>query len=390
MYYDYYLYYLSYLSSVYNGYPLIIRITVVMVMVLAAITLFGVFRLLYIGYRMNRKEKTKKGTRDHFEEKLTFVMRNKVNYEVEEIQELLQYDTNRAKRWKSDVLTDIVLTVKNSVYKEGELNEINYKNCIEALRLMGFWEKRIRTSGPDKRKEALQIVGAIDNGINSGILSKSTFHKNKHLRKTARDLHTSQDSYNPFRFMEENFDEAFTQLDKLRLHSTLIKRSKEGRLPNLLRWINNSKNPNYIVFILREVGFFKQYEAAPTLMEMLDRQENRDVRAQVILTLGELGYLECASSLIERFHLETNVVREAIITTMGNLQARENLDFLVEAYRSTEDVNSKLIIARSIKSHGEYGNQELLRLQQEAYVKANENENTLLNQVFSETAILPV
>ncbi|MDR2283582.1 MAG: hypothetical protein LBE37_10250, partial [Sphingobacterium sp.] len=38
MYYDYYLYYLSYLSSLYNGYPLIIRITVVMVMALAAIT----------------------------------------------------------------------------------------------------------------------------------------------------------------------------------------------------------------------------------------------------------------------------------------------------------------------------------------------------------------
>ncbi|WP_144062801.1 HEAT repeat domain-containing protein [Sphingobacterium paucimobilis] len=390
MYYDYYLYYLSYLSSLYNGYPLIIRITVVMVMVLATITLFGVFRLLYIGFQINRKDKTKRNTQEHFEEKLTFVMRNKVNYEVDEIQELLQYDTSKAKRWKSDVLTDVVLTVKNAVYKEGELNEINYKNCIEALRLMGFWEKRIRTSGPDKRKQALQVVGAIDNGVNSGILSKSTFHKNKHLRKTARDLHTSQDSYNPFRFMEENFDEAFTQLDKLRLHSTLIKRSKEGRLPNLLRWINNSKNPNYIVFILREVGFFNQYEAAPTLMEMLDRQENRDVRAQIILTLGELGYLECAPRLIQRFHLETNVVREAIITTMGRLHGSTNLRFLVDTYSGTEDINSKLVIARAIKSHGEQGNRELLRLQQEAHVQSNENENTLLNQVFSETAILPV
>lgn len=390
MYYDYYLYYLSYLSSLYNGYPLIIRITVVMVMVLAAITLFGVFRLLYIGYRINRKEKTKRNTEGHFEEKLTFIMRNKVNYEVDEIQELLQYDTSKAKRWKADVLTDVVLTVKNSIYKEGELNEINYKNCIEALRLMGFWEKRIRTSGPDRRKEALQVVGAMDNGVNSGILSKSTFHKNKHLRKTARDLHTSQDSYNPFRFMEENFDEAFTQLDKLRLHSTLIKRSKEGRLPNLLRWINNSKNPNYIVFILREVGFFKQYEAAPTLMGMLDRQENRDVRAQIILTLGALEYIESASTLIDRFHLETNVVREAIITTMGHLQGAESLRFLVEAYRSTEDVNSKLVIARAIKNHGVQGNQELVRLQHEAHIQSNENENMLLNQVFSEAAILPV
>ncbi len=390
MYYDYYLYYLSYLSSLYNGYPLIIRATVVMVMVLSAITLFGVLRLLYIGYKINRRDKRRKDTKDHFEEKLTFVMKNKVNYDVEEIQELLEYDVNKTKKWKTDVLTDLVLSVKNSVYKQNELNELNYKNCLEALRLMGFWEKRIRTSSPDRRKEALQVVGAMDNGVNSGILSKSTFHKNIHLRKTARDLHTSQDSYHPFRFMEENFDEAFTQLDKLRLHSTLVKRSKEGKLPNLLRWINNSKNPNYIIFILREVGFFKQYETAPTLMRMLDKQENRDVRGQIILTLGELGYQECAPALIERFTLESNIVRESIITTMGRLEGMENLSFLVEAYRSTEDINSKLIIARAIKNHGKQGDEELQNLRQEAHVQANENENILLSQVFSEQAILPV
>lgn len=75
---------------------------------------------------------------------------------------------------------------------------------------------------------------------------------------------------------------------------------------------------------------------------------------------------------------------------MGHLQGGESLRFLVEAYRSTEDVNSKLVIARAIKNHGEQGNQELLRLQQEAHVQSNENENTLLNQVFSEAVVLPV
>ena len=95
---------------------------------------------------------------------------------------------------------------------------------------MGFWEKRIRYSSYDKKKEALLVIGEFDNGVNTGILSKSMFHKNKEIRKVARDLYTKLDRYNPFRFMEENFDEEFTQLDKLRLHSTLIKRSNEGRL----------------------------------------------------------------------------------------------------------------------------------------------------------------
>jgi len=212
MYYDYYLYYLSYFSSLYNGYPLIIRVTVVMVTLLIAITVFGFIRLLVIGYRINKRDKRRQAAQAHFEDKLTFVMKSRTNYDIEEVQELLQYDVKKTKNWKSDILTDIVLSVKNAVYKQGELNEINYRNCLEALRLMGFWEKRIRTSSLDKRRQALQIVGQMDNGVNSGVLTKSTFHKNKYLRKTARDLHTSQDNYQPFKFMEENFDEAFTHL----------------------------------------------------------------------------------------------------------------------------------------------------------------------------------
>lgn len=390
MYYDYYLYYLSYFSSLYNGYPLIVRITVIMVMALVAITLFGLARLLFVGYKINRRDKRKRAIKAHFEDKLTFVMKSKTNYDLEEVKELLQYDVKKTKYWKSDILTDIVLTVKNTVYKEGILNEINYKNCLEALRLMGFWEKRIRSSGLEKRREALQIVGQMDNGVNTGILSKSTFHKNKYLRKTARDLHTSQDSYNPFRFMEENFDEAFTQLDKLRLHSTLIKRSREGKLPNLLRWINNSKNPSYIIFILREVAFFKQQEAGQTLLFMLDKQENRDVRAQIILTLGDLAYIPSIAPLQDRFPLESTVVREAIIVTMGKMKESEVLVFLIDVYEATEDANLKLVIARAIKNFDQDGDRTLRQLQQKAQSKEKSREGTLLEQVISEKIILSV
>lgn len=390
MYYDYYLYYLSYFSSLYNGYPLIIRVTVVMVTILIAITVFGFIRLLIMGYKINRRDKRRAAAQSHFGDKLTFIMKSKTLYDIEEVKELLQYDVKRTKNWKSDILTDIVLSVKNSVYKQGELNEINYRNCLEALRLMGFWEKRIRTSGLDKRREALQIVGQMDNGVNSGILSKSTFHKNKYLRKTARDLHTSQDNYNPFKFMEENFDEAFTQLDKLRLHSTLVKRSRENKLPNLLRWINNSKNPSYIVFILREVAFFNQQEAAPTLMTMLDRNENRDIRAQIILTIGALGYKEAIPNLKERFALESVSVREAIITTMGKIQESDVLSFLVQTYESTDDANLKFSIARAIKKYDVEGDRTLRLLQKEALTNDKSREGTLLEQVISENTVLSV
>ncbi|KKO89234.1 hypothetical protein AAW12_24300 [Sphingobacterium sp. Ag1] len=384
MYYDYYLYYVSYLGALYNGYPLVIRMTVVLVMVLFAVILFGIVRLLFIGYKINKVERQRKKTREHFEERLAFVLKSEKNYEIGEIQELLRYDVAKSRKWKTDVLTDLVLSVKNESAKSGNLNEMNYKYCLEALRLMGFWEKRMRTPSLSKRREALQVVGEIDNGVNSGILSKSMFHKDKDLRKTARNLYASQDSYTPFRFMEENFDVAFTQLDKLRLHATLVKKSKEVPLPNLLRWVNNSKNVQYIKFIIQEIGFFNQKDACPTLITMLDVQENRDIRSQIILTLGDLGYQECISTLIGRFYLESTSVRESIIKTMGKLKGEQALNFLTDAYCLTEDENLKMLVARSIRSQGKEGDLLLLHLQEEAVLQSREKERLLLSQIFSE------
>lgn len=388
MYYDYYLYYFSYLSALFNGYPLIIRLTVVMVMVLAVIILFGLIQLIFVGYRTNRKDKRKKNVKSYFEEKLLFIMKNNSDYDTQEIQELLHYDVSKTRKWKPEDLTDIVLSVKDKVEKEGLLNESNYKNCLQALSIMGFWENRIKHSSLNKRREALQVVGKIDNGVSTGMLSKSTFHKNKDLRKTARDLYTGNDHNNPFKFMEENFDNSFTNLDKLRLHSTLIKRDKEVKLPNLLRWVSNSTNPNYIIFILKEVAFFKQHDAIPTLLTMLDKQIDKEVRVQVINTLGALEADEAVPFLINLFSLESRSVREAIIVAMGKIQTNNSLDFLVQTYGFTQDANAKLIIARAIKNHGSEGVSVLKSMQQNVHNEVQ--ENVLLGQVISEKLALTV
>lgn len=388
MYFDYYLYYLSYIGSVFSGYPLIIRMTVVMVAILTVVSLVGLVKLVFVGYKVNRRDKRIKVTKAFFEDKLTFIMKSKNNYELTEVKELLQYEVSRTKSWRGDVLTDIVLTVKNALNIEGTLNELNYKTSLEALRIMGFWEKRIKRSGMTKRREAMLVVGQIDNGVDIGTLHRSTFHKDKHLRKTARELYTGNDNYNPFKFMEDNFDESFTQLDKLRLHSTLIKRDKEVKLPNLLRWINNSKNIDYINFILREVAFFKQNEAIPTLLIMLDKQDNVLIRTQIVHTIGELGGAECIPYLINRFSVESTLVRDAIIVALGKLKDESSLKFLTDIYASTEESNIKMVIARAIKNYGVEGKRILQDFQQNA--KNSLVEGTLLNHVISEREKLPV
>lgn len=384
MYYDYYLYYLSYLSSLYNGYPLVVRITVVMVVFFALLAIFGICRLLFTGYKHNKGAKRREKMKTEYHDKLSFIMGSDTNYDVQELEELLDHELKKSKAWKLELFTDLVLDVRDTLEAKKVLNLINYKNCLEAMKLMPFWEKRLRTSEIVVRKNALQTVGLLNNGLNTGLISKSVYHKNKHLRKAARNVHTDLDSYNPFRFMEENFDESFTQLDKIRLHATLVKRYNEGKLPNLLRWVNNSKNSNYISFIIQEVGFFEQFETSPTLLAMLDQQEHRDVRIQIIRTLGNLGYAESIPNLTKRYALESSPIREVILKTLGVLKGEESLQFLLSTYDDTHDDNMKITIARSIRKHGRTGEENLHLLQQ----KAEDREKMIIRQVFAEQLII--
>lgn len=388
MFYENYVYYLSYLSSLYLGYPLIVRMTIVMITLLTVITFFGLFRLFFFGFKIFRSNRKRGRVDSKYADKLSFVLSNTLNYDIDELRALLLTEKNETKKYNQELVTDLLLNIKIDLLRAGSLNTINYKNCLGALGLLNFWEKRMRTVALDKRRHVLQVIGEIDHGVNNGVLSKSTYHKDILLRKTARDLYANQDSFNPFQFMEDNFDESFTSLDKIKLHATLLKKSNEGTLPNLLRWINNSKKTDYVVFLFYEIGFFKQYEASPVLIDHLNKQESNLVRTQIIHTLGELNYVEGINALIQRFELENNSVREAIITVLGKLKSKQSFEFLVHTYRSTEDLNLKLRVAKSIICYDSDGESILKLFKEEATTKYRASENVVLDQVFSERNVM--
>lgn len=121
---------------------------------------------------------------------------------------------------------------------------------------------------------------------------------------------------------------------------------------------------------------------------MLSTQENRDIRAQIILTLGELQYNEGVKELVARFPLESAAVREAIVKAMARLRSDQVIPFLTDTYSYSDDDDLKIAIARSIKAHGKEGEILLLRLQEEAILQSRDKEKILLNQVFAERFVI--
>ncbi len=377
---DYYLYNLSYLISLFNGYPVIIRITAVMVALFAFISIWGLFRLIVEGCRLDSHERRKYKVSQRYSEKLAFILSNDNDYSVEEVNSLLLSKREKVKSWEYEQLTDLIVSTKQYLEKQGGYNQNNFRNSLECFGLMRFWEQKVRKSGRWLRKVALVKMASLNNGLHDGLLAKSFFHKDKQLRKTAKNIHLDQDNYHPFRFMEENFDESFDQLDKLRLHVTLVKRSKTGKLPNLLYWINNSNNIHYVSFVIREIGFFKQMETAASLVELLDGNEFKTIRIQIIQTLCELGYTAIIPNLMRRYELESSSICRAIIEAFGKLQSTDSFQFLVDRYSATADNGLKLYIVRALMKYGEQGVEKLKKIRRQE----SEDKRMILDQVFAE------
>lgn len=382
--YEYFIFYLSYIGALFQGYAPIVQMMIVMVTGLILLTLFSFSRLLYAGVQSYTHDKRRKSIDERYGKKLNFVLSSSKIYSREEIRNLIITGSKSQKCWETESLTKLLLKTRSVILAKDDVAPHNFEASVQALGLIDYWQKRAKGSCLLARKRALRKLSDLNSSFRGGLLSKSIYHKDQHLRKLARSVYTLQEEYNPFRFMDEHFDKSFDTLDEIRLHATFSKYSKTGKLPNLLRWGRYTKNPNYLSFMIREIGFFKQVTAAPILMDMLATQENTQIRAQIMKTLGELRYEEASSLLRSYYEIESPTVRSAIIRALSQIQSNENLDFLHYNYEQTEDVDLKIRIARSIYSYPQ-GSIYLNKIAD----KTSEMNRLIVDQVAFETSINP-
>ena len=161
---------------------------------------------------------------------------------------------------------------------------------------------------------------------------------------------------NPFKFFDEDFDRSFNEWDKIDIHRVLVRRSKEG-LPNLTQWIKHSQNVNFKCFLVDEIKYFKQYESAPFLLELIDNTLDINLRKHCIEVIGDLDYKEAEDTLTKDYNLQPVILQNSIIKTIEKLKTGKALPFLRNAYYNSHNVESKLIILKAIFNYGYEGNQ---------------------------------
>ncbi|GGW45268.1 HEAT repeat domain-containing protein [Arenibacter certesii] len=231
-----------------------------------------------------------------------------------------------------------------------KLNTHNYKEILTALSLPEFWEDQLSMNDVNTNSIALRMLHGIKENITGGVISRRIQTDNKDIRKFAKSMYLEIDSTDAFKFLEDDFDRDFNALDELRIHSALKKRHHQKPLPPIIQWVNMAQKIEFKIFLIKEIGLFQQMDSAPQLLELYLQKVDYSIKAQIVDTLGMLGYEKAVPIFIESFNQNPQEVKDKIIDAFGKLGGEQALRFLENVYYQTYNKETLVKILRNIRS----------------------------------------
>lgn len=338
------------LSFVYKikTFPLIIQITIVLTMFFIIATIALVITIYTIRKKHNRLQKLLKNSVPEIKKLFEAVLFENEKYDEDEIFKRFKDIVGDVNRESLDFAVDVLVGYKNEQRKSE-----NYPFLISALGIIEHLERKFDSRSNSEKMDAFQEAFVLNlNKFDSKVLSHA-YSKNSQIRSEARNSYLALSSNDPYRFFDE-YVGSLTKWDEIELMQYLRLQNQRGNLEGLGKWINYSKNDSLVVFLIKMVGFFKQKGIDEILLEKLD-DDNAKVRAEAILTLGELNIKETEQTLIDRYYTEPELCQVAIVKTIKKFNTGKSLKFLQEIFTESNNTDTKKIIAEAILNYSYEG-----------------------------------
>ncbi|TXD66906.1 HEAT repeat domain-containing protein [Polaribacter glomeratus] len=329
-------------------FPLIIQITVVLTLFFIIATLALVITIYTIRKRHNKLQKKLKNSVPDIKKLFEDILFTEKKFSEQEIFDSFEDIVGSVNRESLDIGVDILVDFKNDD-KESE----KYTLIITALGIVNHLEDKFDSRSNSQKMDAFQEAFVLNlNKFDSKVLQYA-YSKNKRIRSEARNSYLALSSNDPYRFFDD-FEGSLTKWDEIELMQYLKQQNIRGNLEGLGKWINYSENDSLVIFLIKMVGFFKQKGIDDILLEKLD-DSNAKIRAEAILTLGELDIKETEETLIERYYTEPEVCQVAIVRTIRKFNTGKSLNFLQEVFGETNNTDTKKIIAEAILNYSYEG-----------------------------------
>lgn len=160
---------------------------------------------------------------------------------------------------------------------------------------------------------------------------------------------------NPFGFLDK-LQQSFTAWEQLHVYE-MIKRHQIS-VPSFSKWLNSS-NHTVIIFSIKMIRAFKQDDAYDKLIPLL-KHENKEIRKETIISLGELRNEEILPLLKEMFNIESRETQMFILGAMGKIPRESNIEFLREILEPNNQL--RMEAAEALANIEEFGTSGLERI----------------------------
>jgi hypothetical protein len=339
-----------FLSFIYmiKTFPLIIQLTIVLTFGFIIATFALVIAIYTIRRKYNRLQERLKTNVPDIKSLFEEVLFTDENFSEKEIYDKFENIVGEVNKESLDIGIDVLVEFKNDNKKSER-----YPFLISALTIVEHLERKFDSRSNSEKMDAFQEAFILNlNKFDSKVLIYA-YSKNKKIRSEARNSYLALSSNDPYRFFDE-FDGSLSKWDEIELMQYLKLQNTRGNLAGLGKWINYSKNDSLVVFLIKMVGFFKQKGINEILLEKLT-DDNANVRAEAILTLGELQINHTEPRLIDQYYTEPEICQVAIVKTIRKFNTGKSLKFLQEIFYEANNTDTKKIIAEAILNYSYEG-----------------------------------
>lgn len=327
-------YYYYYFEHAYAEYAFVVQVSYFM-SVFSVVSIFVMFLImLSIWERRSRHKRYRRKYAKYHEPRFEQVLNAPTKLTQAECHDLVQRrPTERLKKWQYreqlGLITDIYERLRQEKTTE-EVRRVFYCNVRVLIAYLGidvYMEDLLREGVRADRLYIMQVTQQFHLKVAESTLSRLYDCKIAALRKTVRIYYMWMSREDPFRFLEEGYDNDFVLIDTLMIHHVFAMRRGAGKpLPPLLPYAESCTDENLRATMICEVGWWSSDEEVHEVKRYFN-SSNELCRASAFSTVGQRRYVPLEGELIKAFSQQTEDLRRVVLRSVAAIGSGKAIDF---------------------------------------------------------------
>jgi len=325
----------QYLLQYYHQLPTVLKLVWIFICVFSILLCLLTIYLIFLRSKLRKNEKLTAKYKRQYEELLISYIENdvagkEINPEQKKIINKLKIYVRD--EFKRNILISVLLNLKNAI--SGEIAQIIYELYHET-KLVNYALINL-----DSGKWHLIAKGIKDLGKFGVIAANDTVnsyrnHKRREVRIEVQIFMVKLFHFKGLAFLND-LNWSLSEWDQIQLLEVLH-RLENQQLPNITPWLS-SKNDSVVIFALKLLKFYSQYENETELFELLNHK-NDNIRLKTIELLKGFEFKEGKDALKDNFDDRSTEDQIAFLNTLEHIYNKEDEPFLIN---QSENENFKI------------------------------------------------